>query len=73
MPYKVRTTHNIDTFIGYEPGVFRGLLYDELRKTGDDRLETVLRLLKSAEEVPVDMVPEHSLLREFIDGEVSMP
>lgn len=71
MPYKHRADFDIDTFIVYEPMIYRDILLPELEKTAKEYsdyeayadIEKFLRLVK-----PLDskLVPEHSLIREFI-------
>lgn len=71
MPYKHRADIDIDTFIEYEVPVYRDILLPELEKAAGEYpdyasyadIEKFLRLL-----APVDknLVPEHSLIREFI-------
>ncbi len=70
MPYKSRATFDIDTFIAYEPLVYRDILLPDLEKISDSYehyadfadIERFLRLLS-----PIDRiyVPENSLVREF--------
>lgn len=71
MPYKHRADFDIDTFIEYEALVYRDILLPELKKAAEGYadyadyadIEMFLELLK-----PVDraLVPENSLIREFI-------
>lgn len=73
MPYKNRADFDIDTFIEYEPLVYRDILLPELEEASPcyadysdyADIEHFLRLLS-----PVDssFVPENSLIREFIGG-----
>ncbi|MDE6731885.1 MAG: nucleoside kinase [Oscillospiraceae bacterium] len=71
MPHKHRANFDIDTFIEYEPSVYRDILLPELEKTAQTYsgysefadIEKFLRLL-----TPTDKkyVPEDALIREFI-------
>lgn len=71
MPYKHRANFDIDTFIGYEPLVYRDILLPELERASESYadyaeyadVEEFLRVLS-----PLDrsMVPDNSLIREFI-------
>ena len=71
MPYKHRADFDIDTFIDYEALVYRDILLPGLRKASEAYadyadyadIEKFLELLK-----PIDraLVPENSLIREFI-------
>lgn len=71
MPFKSRANFDIDTFIQYEPLIYRDKLLPELEKTvpvykdyGDYAdIEYFLRLLPG---IDSSYVPEHSLIREFI-------
>ena len=71
MPYKGRANFDIDTFIGYEPLVYRDILLPELEKISHSYehyadyadIEKFLREL-----LPLDReyVPDNSLVKEFI-------
>ncbi len=71
MPFKYRADFDIDTFIGYEPLVYRDILLPELEeasKTYPDYanyadMEEFLHLLSSVDR---KKVPQNSLVREFI-------
>ena len=68
MPFKTRADYEIDTFIPYEPAVYKPLLLEELKTLGGEA-EELVRLLDAWEEIPASLVPHDSLLREFIgDG-----
>lgn len=71
MPYKHRASFDIDTFIAYEPMVYRDILLDDLHR--------VSRTYPSTESTPTSKnscgswnpldpanVPDNSLVREFI-------
>lgn len=71
MPYKHRASFDIDTFISYEPMVYRDILLDDLRRTADiysdySHYADIERFLEQLEPVSRDLVPENSLVREFI-------
>ena len=70
MPYKHRADFDIDTFIAYEPGVYKKAFMEELSHLhGDLEMDPLLTVLEHAEEIPTDAVPRDSLIREFIgDG-----
>ncbi|MGN1421846.1 MAG: adenylyl-sulfate kinase [Oscillospiraceae bacterium] len=71
MPYKHRADYEIDTFIMYEPMVYRDILLPELERSSREYtaysdyadIEKFLRMLE-----PLDkrLVPDNSLIREFI-------
>lgn len=71
MPFKGRANFDIDTFIEYEPLVYRDILLPELEKVAGEYsdyadyadIEHFLRLLSS---VDSRLAPENSLIREFI-------
>lgn len=70
MPYKNRSVYDIDTFIAYEPGLYRGFLLGELQTLADDPvIAELLTLLEPAAPVPAEEILPSSLIREFIgDG-----
>lgn len=73
MPYKSRAEFNIDTFIPYEVSVYKSFLYDDLTKASEtyddfEKFELIRNVLDELDEVSLDLVPENSLVREFIGG-----
>ncbi len=70
MPYKYRSTYDIDTFIDYELSVLRFML-PKLKQLDDETKEQIRDLLEILEQtVPIDekLVHSESLVREFIGG-----
>ncbi len=71
MPYKHRANFDIDTFIAYEPMVYRDILLSDLEHVSNTYsdyehyadIELFLRALSPLER---DFVPDNSLVREFI-------
>ena len=71
MPYKHRSTFDIDTFCPYELNVYRGILPDEvaaLREHPD--MTGLLNLLTEALPLEPTVVPATALIREFIGGSI---
>ena len=71
MPYKHRSTFDVDTFCPYELNVYRGILPDEvaaLREHPD--MTGLLNLLTEALPLEPTVVPATALIREFIGGSV---
>lgn len=70
LPYKYRSTYDIDTFLSYEIGTYRALATEELlmlRENAEAR--ALVQLLCEAEEIAPSSIPSDSLIREFIgDG-----
>lgn len=71
MPYKHRASFDIDTFIAYEPMVYRNILLSDLEQVSRsyDQYESYADIecfLKKLEPLPESVVPENSLVREFI-------
>ncbi len=72
-PYKIYADYSIDTFIEYEPLVYRDEMLAKLlatrgKATGEEErvLEHLLEFLQSYEGKNPNLVPEKSLIREFI-------
>ena len=71
MPFKGRASFDIDTFIGYEPLVYRDILLQELEEISHSYrnygeyadIEKFLRQLSSLDR---NFVPDNSLVKEFI-------
>lgn len=71
MPFKERANFDIDTFIEYEPLVYRDILLPDLEKAAGEYMnysdygdiELFLKLLSSVDR---ELVPFDSLVREFI-------
>ena len=68
MPFKPRAHGSIDSFYSAELGVYRPLLLDDLERLALPELSDVLEVMRELPDVPADLVPQDSLLREFIGG-----
>lgn len=73
MPHKGRADFDIDTFLAYEPSVYRGTLLAELEKSPDlaelsEDYEPMLKALEGLAPLDAENVPRDSLVREFIGG-----
>ncbi len=71
MPYKHRANFDIDTFIEYEPMVYRDILLGDLEKAAESyenyaQYADIEKILRALEPVSPDIVPDNSLIREFI-------
>ncbi len=70
-PYRGNADVNFDTFHAFEPAVMRpyvlSLISDELAER-EPYAKTVLEAVKEAYPVDEGLVPEDSLIREFIEG-----
>lgn len=65
---QARAHGSIDSFYSAELGVYRPLLRDELERLALPELSDVLEVMRELPDVPADLVPQDSLLREFIGG-----
>ena len=63
-----RVDGSIDSFYSAELGVYRPLLRDELERLALPELSDVVEVMRELPDVPADLVPQDSLLREFIGG-----
>lgn len=70
MPYKYRSTYDIDTFIDYELGVIKPLLPEiwELPDNCKEKITDLLTVLQQTEPMHADLIPNTSLVCEFIGG-----
>lgn len=73
MPYKHRAHFDIDTFFSYEVPIYRERLipvFEELSRSygSYDRFAEVLEFLRELEPLDPALVPQNSLIREFIGG-----
>ncbi len=73
MPHKHRAHFDIDTFLAYEPSVYRSMLLPELEKEENlPRLskdyEALIGTLRKLNPLDNGAVPNDSLVREFIGG-----
>lgn len=72
MPFKSRANFDIDTFIQFEPLVYRDILLPEMESAAEDcrefydDFEEIRRFLMMLSPVDRELVPENSLVREFI-------
>lgn len=71
MPYKHRSTFDVDTFFGYELNLYRRYLMEELTKLAEHpEIREVLPVIEAAAPLEADLVPDTALVREFIGGSV---
>ncbi len=68
-----RNIFSLDTFIQYEPSVYKDLLLDKIRKESETyqgfaKFKDILRLLEEVEPIDLSVVGDDSLMREFIGG-----
>lgn len=73
MPHKGNALYNINSFIGYEPCVYKKYIYDDLKALRGvykryEEFADMERLLEECAQVDTDIIPETSLLREFVGG-----
>lgn len=70
-PYKASAHAQINTTLGYELGVLKGFVLPRLSNLPQDvpcrdLVEEILTLMERVNEIPSDLVPQDSILREFI-------
>ena len=72
-PYKIYADYSIDTFIGYEPIIYKDELLSSLIEARDrvaqediKTLELLIDFLESIDGREEDLVPRDSLIREFL-------
>lgn len=69
MPYKTRSSFDVDTFIPYECGVYRRHLIGALQSLADHPdIQDLLPALEQLTDVDETLVPPESVIREFIGG-----
>lgn len=73
MPYKDKAMFDIDTFIAYEPAVYKPIILDELLSVRDsypdyDQFRDLEEFLTEIDGMDTQEVPPTSLVREFVGG-----
>lgn len=73
MPYKDKAMFDIDTFIAYEPAVYKPFILDELLRVRDtysdyESFKDLEDFLTEIDGMERDLVPANSLVREFVGG-----
>ncbi|MBQ9483635.1 MAG: nucleoside kinase [Ruminiclostridium sp.] len=73
MPYKDKAMFDIDTFIAYEPAVYKPFILDELLAVRDtypdyEQFTDLEEFLTEIDGMSTDAVPVNSLVREFVGG-----
>lgn len=67
MPYKYRSDFDLDTFMAYEPAVYKDFLMTGLREMTDvPEIRELLSVMENVSPLDDDFVPADSLVREFI-------
>jgi uridine kinase len=70
-PYKKYATFDIDTYVAYEPCVYKKHVLPELREikaSGCNITELLTMMLEQLDDIEDIFVPDNSLIREFIGG-----
>lgn len=75
MPYKNNASVNIDTFMSFEAAVYANQLIPELQAVSPDfelygMAKDMLAFLEEITPIPASLVPDSSIVREFIGGSV---
>lgn len=70
MPFKGSADFNIDTFIKYEPNVYKHILFDELEQLAPKYADVrdIVNALDEVEAIVPDKIPSDAMIREFIGG-----
>lgn len=73
MPHKGNAQYSINSFIGYEPCVYKKHILNDFRALEGayqryEEFADMERLLEECVSVDADVIPETSLLREFVGG-----
>lgn len=73
MPHKKRAHFDIDTFLAYEPSVYRSVLMEDLSDASEfseysEDYNELIKTLNELSPLPGNNVPSDSLVREFIGG-----
>lgn len=67
MPFKYRSDYDVDTFMAYEPAVYKAFLMDGLKELEDvPEIREILDVLENLYTLDETFVPGDSLIREFI-------
>lgn len=73
MPHKHRAVLNIDTFMPFEAAIYSEILHSELLNIEQDMADNknyrqIVKFLSEIHPVGADVLPEASLIREFVGG-----
>ncbi|MDD7428966.1 MAG: nucleoside kinase [Oscillospiraceae bacterium] len=73
MPHKHRAAFDIDTFMPFEAAIYSGILHSELLAIEADMADNanyrqIVKFLGEIHPVAADVLPEASLIREFVGG-----
>ena len=70
MPFKGSADFSIDTFIKYEPNVYKHILFDELEQLAPKYADVrdIVNALDEVEAIVPDKIPSDAMIREFIGG-----
>ncbi len=67
MPYKYRSTYDVDTFMAYEICAYKNWLLEDFKNMSNEpELLDAGAFLADAEALPSESLPETSLIREFV-------
>ena len=66
MPYKYRSTYDVDTFMAYEICAYRDCLLGDLLEMTEPELQDATAFLADAAAMPDGVLSPNSLIREFV-------
>lgn len=70
MPFKGSADFNIDTFIKYEPNVYKHILFNDLEQLAPKYADVrdIINALDEVDAIAPDKIPSDAMIREFIGG-----
>lgn len=70
MPFKNSADFDIDTFVKYEPNVYKHILFDDLSKLAAKYADVrdIVNALDEVDAIAPDKIPSDAMIREFIGG-----
>lgn len=73
MPYKELAAFDIDTFMSFEASVYKHFLLPQLKQIPSDyefygMVSELILFFENLDEVSAELVPPHSIVREFVGG-----
>lgn len=79
LPFKYRAEEekdfSLDTYIGYEPAAYKGLLLEKMRDVSKtykdfDKYKSILGLLEEVDPIDTELIGNDCLVREFLGGSI---
>jgi uridine kinase len=70
LPHKCYAEHNIDTFVAYEAATYKDFISKDSGVLYESEYSDLMKILDELQSVDLELIPNNSLVREFVGGSI---